>query len=111
MRIVRFYTGSDGESHIEELDPDQAPDFQSPKVASRVTLMRMPQGRYMDFHPAPERRWSVNISGEVEIGLADGSVHRFGPGDLRLMEDTTGRGHTTRYLDDTAWLMVTVAND
>ena len=50
----------------------------------------------------------MNISGEIEIGLGDGTVHRFGPGDLRLMEDTTGRGHTTRALQDVAWLMVTV---
>ena len=108
MRIVRLYTGSDGESHLEELDPNLAPDFQSPRVATKVSLTRMPQDRYLDFHPAPERRWSVNISGEIEIGLGDGSVHRFGPGDLRLMEDTTGRGHTTRALQDVAWLMVTV---
>ena len=50
----------------------------------------------------------MNIAGEVEIGLGDGSFHRFGVGDLRLMEDTTGRGHNTRALQDTAWLMVTV---
>ena len=108
MRVVRIYTGSEGESHVEDLDPDVAPDFQSPRVATKVSLTRMPQGRYLDFHPAPERRWSVNIAGEVEIGFGDGSFHRFGVGDLRLMEDTTGRGHTTRALQDVAWLMVTV---
>ena len=36
MRIVRLYTGSDGESHLEELDPNLAPDFQSPRVATKV---------------------------------------------------------------------------
>ena len=111
LRVVRIYTGSDGESHIEDLDPDVAPDFQSPRVATKVSLTRMPQGRYLDFHPAPERRWSVNIAGEMEIGLGDGSFHRFGVGDLRLMEDTTGRGHNTRALQDTAWLMVTVDSE
>jgi hypothetical protein len=27
---------------------------------------------------------------------ADGSTRLFGPGDARLVEDTTGQGHTTR---------------
>ena len=34
--------------------------------------------------------------GELEIGLGDGTFRRFGPGDARLVEDTVGRGHTTR---------------
>jgi hypothetical protein len=25
-------------------------------------------------------------------------VRRFGPGDARLVEDTTGQGHTTRFI-------------
>jgi len=28
--------------------------------------------------------------------LGDGTLRRFGPGDARLVEDTTGKGHTTR---------------
>jgi hypothetical protein len=27
-------------------------------------------------------------------------VHKFGPGDVRLIEDVTGHGHTTRYVTD-----------
>ena len=73
MRVVRIYTGSDGESHIEELDPDVAPDFQSPRVATKVSLTRMPQGRFLDFHPAPECRWSVNIAGGWRSAWATGA--------------------------------------
>jgi uncharacterized cupin superfamily protein len=36
------------------------------------------------------------LAGEMEIGLEDGSVHTFGPGDVLLAEDVTGRGHTRR---------------
>jgi hypothetical protein len=28
--------------------------------------------------------------------LGDGTLRRFGAGDARLVEDTTGKGHTTR---------------
>jgi hypothetical protein len=33
-----------------------------------------------------------------EIGFGDGTTRRVGPGDARLVEDTTGQGHTTRYV-------------
>ncbi len=36
------------------------------------------------------------LRGQLEIGLSDGTLHRFGRGDARLVEDTTGAGHTTR---------------
>ncbi|MCH8893105.1 MAG: hypothetical protein IIB32_06360 [Chloroflexi bacterium] len=37
------------------------------------------------------------ISGQIDIELADGTVHSFGPNDLRLWEDVTGHGHKTRF--------------
>ena len=32
--------------------------------------------------------------------MGDGSKHRFHAGDIRLIEDVTGRGHTTRYVTE-----------
>jgi redox-sensitive bicupin YhaK (pirin superfamily) len=48
----------------------------------------------MDFHPLPERRLIIQLVGTIEIGLSDGTKQQFGPGDVRLMEDVTGKGHT-----------------
>ena len=36
--------------------------------------------------------------GQMEIGIGDGTTRRFGPGDVVLADDLTGRGHTTRSL-------------
>ena len=33
---------------------------------------------------------------QMEIGIGDGTTRRFGPGDVVLADDLTGRGHTTR---------------
>ena len=38
-------------------------------------------------------------AGQTTIGLSDGTAHTFVPGDVRLIEDTTGKGHTTIYQD------------
>jgi len=32
------------------------------------------------------------------IGIGDGTTRRFGPGDVVLADDRTGKGHTTRSL-------------
>jgi len=48
------------------------------------------------------------LSGQLEIGLGDGGKHVFGPGDARLVEDTTGRGHTTRVLGDRPCVTATI---
>jgi hypothetical protein len=48
------------------------------------------------------------VSGEAEIGLGDGSVHRFGPGHVNLVEDVTGKGHTTRVIGNQPRVTATV---
>ena len=106
MRMDRMYTGTDGETHIEELKLSDHPEFESLQKVAGIRLQRSKAGRFIDFHPAPDRRWLTILEGQVEIGLGDGSKHRFGPGDLRLIEDVTGHGHTTRYLSDNISLVM-----
>ena len=100
MGIYRMYTGSDNETHIEELDLAQQPNLADPQNVKGMRIQRTEAGRFLDFHPAPDRRWLVILSGEVEIGLGDSTKQKFGPGDIRLIEDVTGHGHTTHYLSE-----------
>lgn len=44
----------------------------------------------------------------MEIGLGDGSLHRFGPGEGVLAEDLTGQGHTTRVLGNETRVSITI---
>ena len=96
MGIYRMYSGDDGETHIEEQTLESHPNLGSLQPVEGLRVWRMEPGHFADFHPAPDRRWMVILEGEVEIGLGDGTTHRFGPGDIRLIEDITGHGHTTR---------------
>jgi hypothetical protein len=98
MGVYRLYTGSDGESHIEEISADALQDLKIAGTMNFSVQQRTP-GYFMDFHPAPFRRWQVGLIGRTMIGLSDGTSHTFVPGDVRLIEDTTGKGHTTTYLD------------
>jgi len=46
-------------------------------------------------HQAPRRQWVVPLRGMLQVTVTDGTSRRFGPGDLILVTDTTGSGHTT----------------
>jgi hypothetical protein len=108
MGIYRLFTGADGESHIEELSLDRSPELTSPSPVEGITFWSSPAGEFLDWHPAPRRQWIIILHGGLEIGLGDGTVRCFGPGDARLVEDTTGRGHTTRTIGADPCVMAVV---
>ena len=102
---VRVYSGADGQSHLEEFEPDWNPFVDTEgahgegtplESATGITIRRNPPGYFLDFHCAPRRQYTITIAGELELGTGDGTVRRFGPGTVLLAEDLTGKGHTTR---------------
>jgi len=108
MPIVRLYSGPDGQSHIEELDPATRPELTALHAAKGVVFRTTPPGHFHDWHNAPRRQYVITLEGEMEIGLGDGSVHRFGPGHVTLAEDLTGKGHTTRVVGTKPRLTATI---
>ena len=79
--------------------------------AMRAQFRAVEPGRFSDWHTAPRRQYVITLSGEVEIGLGDGSVHRYGPGHVNLAEDLTGQGHTTRAVGDVPRVTATIHLD
>ena len=93
MGMYRVFAGSDGESHIEELKLADHPELGALTNISEVKVQEFDGSRNMPFHPLPERRLIIHLSGEVEITTSDGAKQLFRAGDVRLMDDTTGKGH------------------
>jgi hypothetical protein len=108
MPMTRLYSGSDGQSHLEELDAASCPDLTTLHGAKGVVFRTTPAGHFHDWHNAPRRQYVITLEGEVEIGLGDGTVHRFGPGHVTLAEDLTGKGHTTRVVGTKPRLTATI---
>lgn len=96
----RLYSGPDGESHMEELDLADHPELANLHGASGIVFKSYEPGYFSDFHVAPRRQYVINVAGENEIELGDGTIYRFGPGHVMLAEDLTGRGHITRVVGD-----------
>lgn len=108
--VSRLYHDESGESHfIEEtlevaavnFAPPAPPIFVSAAVeAKQVVYLFLPAGYEGDFHPAPRRQFMTLVSGALECTVSDGETRRFGPGNTQLVEDTQGKGHATKALED-----------
>jgi len=101
MAVVRIFTGPDGKSHFEDvrvpLKDGGKIGFLSERVAATGIVFRETGADYnYDFHVAPRRQFVVNLEGEVEIEVGDGSKRLLRSGDILLAEDTTGQGHISR---------------
>ena len=110
MSIYRVFTDSEGESHIEELDLGEQATVRSFMKVSEAGIHKFQELRSMDFHPLPERRLIIHLEGAVKIGVSDGSTQTFGPGDARLMEDTSGKGHTHQDLTPVIQAMIVLGD-
>lgn len=113
MQVVRIYTGDDDQSHMEDLDlpyRELAAGYLETALqrANGVRFYSSPAGHFSDWHTAPCRQYVITLEGEVEIGLGDGTKRIFGAGDVELVEDVTGRGHTARVLGSRPRVMVAI---
>ncbi|MCZ6558952.1 MAG: hypothetical protein O7A69_14435 [SAR324 cluster bacterium] len=105
MKIVRVYTGDDGQSHFEDIETSypivDATGKKSALEKATGIVFRQTGGDYnLDFHNAPRRQYVINLVGGVEIEVGDGSKRILQAGDVLLAEDTEGQGHISRALND-----------
>jgi hypothetical protein len=110
IRVSRLYNDEAGESHfIDEMMEVAATNFAPPAPpiyvsagtpAAQVVYLFLPKGFTGDFHPAPRRQIMTLISGSLESGVSDGASRMFAPGNTMLVEDTVGKGHTTKAHED-----------
>ena len=100
MKIVRLYTAADNESHFEDIEVEfnvqGRIETSALQPAEGINFCRAPATHLSDYHPAPRRQYVITLAGQVEIETGDGTIRRFGPGEVMLADDTTGHGHITR---------------
>ena|ERR1700754_2809127 len=106
VAVTRIFADEQGHARFEDVQisfsptdpPPGAMSVSQPYAASGVLFARVPAA---DSHPAqPEHRRQlvIGVSGSVEV-TATGETRTFGPGDVLLVEDTTGTGHSSRTSD------------
>jgi hypothetical protein len=114
FRLVRLFTGDDGQSHVTvgevELSALDRLNAASPfEAAARIRFEETVAGSALDWHPAPQRQYVITLSGTLEFETRGGARFTLAPGDVLLAEDTAGGGHRWRLIDDQPWRRVYVA--
>jgi hypothetical protein len=105
FKITRIYNDMKGESHFEDIDI-QLEDggeigFLSGKIPVKEVVFRKVKPSYdYDFHNAPQRQYIILLEGKIEIETSLGDKRIFKGGDILLAEDTEGKGHKTRNLEN-----------
>jgi hypothetical protein len=96
IMMTRIYTGPDGLSHADEIEMKLNGNVSEMMKATGVEFSRRPPAPVSDWHVGPRRQFVITLSGRAEIEVAGGKKVAIGPGHINLIEDTTGKGHTTR---------------
>ena len=110
MKYVTLFMDKEGESHFRDnkvgfkqvnFAPPAPPvglsDFMD---ASKMVFFRLPVGWFGDWHPAPKKQFFCCLHGEVVLTASDGEMRSFRSGDVFLLEDVGGKGHTTRVVGE-----------
>jgi oxalate decarboxylase/phosphoglucose isomerase-like protein (cupin superfamily) len=96
---VTLFTAADGRARFREEPielPEGTPQAMLSKVlpASGCQLRHSPVGFRSQCHCTPKPQWVFILSGEMEIGLQDGSTRSFKPGQHFYSADTLPQGST-----------------
>jgi hypothetical protein len=109
VKLTRLYCDSAAQPRFEEVEVAFSPAELAPTAppvdvaaavpASAHLFARAGAGWFDPSHPAPARQFLVVLSGLLEVE-ASGEARRFSAGDVLLVEDTDGAGHSSRVLED-----------
>ena len=100
MHYTRIFADENGDSHFEMVivpltDNGIMGSILMP-FETKTLIFRVNKADYdWGFHNAPTRQFIVLLDGEIEIATSLGDVRRFKGGEILLVEDTTGAGHST----------------
>lgn len=113
VQMLRLYGGADGETHAELIQLPRTGgkpglSVQSRLYATDVEIGDAKPGSFIDWHGVTTPRFLIVLSGQLEVGLGDGSKHILSKGDIVLAADTTGRGHTSRTIGTETVRILTV---
>ena len=113
MRIHNLYVDDKGETHFRDIEVEWKHEGRGGKTSATFPatgiIFRQTPGSYdYEWHPAPRRQYIINLDGGVIIQASDGETRIIGAGEVLLVEDTTGKGHTTRQLGNEPCVTATI---
>ena len=106
MRYTRVFSDADGETHFAEAETaGETGQAAESDLVGTVSETFPVTGVYFREvieesspvpHNAPFPLFIIGLRGTFSVEVSDGEMREFPPGSVVLVEDTTGKGHTTR---------------
>lgn len=105
MKIHHLYTDEKGDSHFEDMEIEYVETTPAGQFTKRLPttgmIFREVQPTYdLDWHNAPRRQYIINLDNGVQITASDGEARIIGAGEVILVEDTTGKGHLSKAVNE-----------
>ena len=100
MQIIRVFAGDDGESHFEDVAPEEMVAIAKRLGEGDIQLNSRLSPSFSDYHTAPRRQYVLHLLGTAEYETADGAKRQLLPGDVLVAEDLSGHGHIARGIGD-----------
>ena len=114
LTLTELYTADDGHARFRDLpvalsEGSPAARLSRWMASGGCQFRHSPVGFASDFHCTTTPQWLLVLQGRMEIGLRDGGVRVFGPGEGFYSNDTlpagetfdaTRHGHRSRLLGD-----------
>jgi|ERR1700733_4984546 hypothetical protein len=105
MRVHNLYCDADGESHWRDIQIDWVEEGPGGKMSARQQafgiIFRQTQAEHdRPWHPAPRRQYIINLDAGVQLTASDGEARVIGAGEVVLVEDTTGKGHLSKSVNN-----------
>jgi len=107
MEVIHVFADEHGVSHVNRVKVIGSP---KPLPIDSVIASSIAQGTE-DWHKAPAKTFTINVVGDIEGEVGDGTRVKIGKGDLVYLEDLTGKGHVTRLLTPVANLFIRMKPD
>ncbi len=99
IRAYRLYTGSDGNSHVEQGSVSGGELVQAESILFKET----PPHSALDWHDAPTPQYVITLAGVLEFTTRGGETFIIHPGEILLAEDHIGTGHKWRLTNGEPW--------
>ena len=107
MEVIHIFADDKGISHVGRVRVMGSP---KPLPATGVATTSIAKGTE-DWHIAPSKTFTINVVGDIEAEVSDGTRVKIGKGDLVYLEDRTGKGHVTRLLTPVANIFIRMPDD
>lgn len=105
MRIHNLYSDAGGESHwrdieVEYVEQNDAGRLSAPQPARGIIFRQTAAEHDRPWHPAPRRQYIINLDAGVQLTASDGEARVIGAGEVILVEDTSGKGHLSKSVNN-----------